>query len=77
MNIETEILERLERIESRLFYNDKPDLITAKQASIILDISVPTLYKYAKIWPIIDKNVKGIEKYKASEIIKLRDYLKK
>lgn len=77
MTIETEILERLERIENILSYSNKPELITAKQASIILDISLQTLYKYAKIWPLIDKNVRGIEKYKASEIRKLRDYLKK
>lgn len=77
MTIETEILERLERIESILTDSNKPELITAKQASIILGISLQTLYKYAKIWPIIDKNVKGIEKYKASEIYKLKKYLGK
>lgn len=77
MTIETEILERLERIESILSDSNKPDLITANQACKVLDISRATLYKYAKIWPLIDKNVKGLEKYRASEIYKLKKYLGK
>lgn len=77
MTIETEILERLERIENMISDSNKPGLITANQACKVLDISRATLYKYAKIWPLIDNNVKGLERYKSSEIKKLRDYLNK
>lgn len=77
MTIETEILERLERIENILSYSNKPELITAKQAAMILGISRPTVYKYSKTWPLIDNGVKGLEKYKSSEIYKLKNYLGK